>query len=96
MEINTNDPVHDFTIFYRITAKDDPYCNFMDDFDIEVDVEICGYEQVIVQEEHKIIEVSKTFNIDRNSKLYNISDYFSLTTPNECPIIKYELWTSTR
>jgi len=26
----------------------------------------------------------------------NVTSWFSLTTPNECPIIKYELWGSTR
>ena len=42
--INSNLPVHDFNLKFRVSVKHDSLCNFIDDLDLEFDIEICGYE----------------------------------------------------
>lgn len=91
--INTNQPVHDFNITFRVTMKQDGLCGFMKDFDVKFDIEICGYEKVLVSDSNPIT-LSKVFNLERNSIIYNVTDVFSLSTPNECPITLIELRSS--
>ena len=92
--INTNTPVHDFNITYRVTMKHDGLCYFMADFDLKLDIEICGYERVLVQDQSTPIALSKVFNLERNSIIYNVTDLFSVSVPNECPIVQIELRSS--
>ena len=95
LRIDTSQPFINNPIKLQVTSNDG-YCNayFSVQF-LNVDIEICGSEKVLVQDPNQSYEFNHTFYWEPNYKMNNFTTLFSLDRVTRCKIYKYELWNST-